>query len=164
MPLYENVFIARQDLSTAQVEAVTESLANIIKDNGGTVAKTEYWGLKGLAYRIKKNRKGHYVLFNLDTPSDALIEMERNMRINEDLLRFLTIRVDEFEEGPSIQMQNRGRDRDRDRDGDTNRRNDRQRDRSRDQGEGQAKQATGGVDKDGAPTAIDASPGAGEAE
>ena len=123
MPLYENVFIARQELSTAQVEAMTESLSNIIKDNGGTVAKTEYWGLKSLAYRIKKNRKGHYVLFNLDAPSEAVKEMERNMRINEDLLRYLTIRVDEFEEGPSIQMQSRARD--------GGRRGDRPRDRDR---------------------------------
>ncbi len=123
MPLYENVFIARQELSTAQVEALTESLSGIIKDNGGTVAKTEYWGLKSLAYRIKKNRKGHYVLFNLDAPSDAVKEMERNMRINEDLLRYLTIRVDELEEGPSIQMQSRGRD--------GGRRGDRPRDRGR---------------------------------
>ena len=126
MPLYENVFIARQELSTAQVEAMTESLSNIIKDNGGTVAKTEYWGLKTLAYRIKKNRKGHYVLFNLDAPSDAVQEMERNMRINEDLLRYLTIRVDELEEGPSIQMQSRGRD--------GGRRGDRPRERDRGRG------------------------------
>ena len=108
MPLYENVFIARQELSTAQVEALTESFATIVRDNGGNVAKTEYWGLRNLAYRIKKNRKGHYVLFNLDTPADAVKELERNMRINEDMLRYLTVRVDELEEGPSIQMQSRG--------------------------------------------------------
>lgn len=157
MPLYENVFIARQDLSSAQVEAVTESLAKIIMDNGGTVAKTEYWGLKGLAYRIKKNRKGHYVLFNLDAPSDALDEMERNMRINEDLLRFLTVRVDEFEEGPSIQMQSRGRDRDRDRD-----RGEGERARRPGHDERQAKQEPGRVGEDRAPTALDASSNTGE--
>ena len=108
MPLYENVFIARQELSTAQVEALTESFATIVRDNGGNVAKTEYWGLRNLAYRIKKNRKGHYVLFNLDTPADAVKELERNMRINEDMLRYLTVGVDELEQGPSIQMQSRG--------------------------------------------------------
>jgi len=161
MPLYENVFIARQDLSSAQVEAVTESLAKIIMDNGGTVAKTEYWGLKGLAYRIKKNRKGHYVLFNLDAPSDALDEMERNMRINEDLLRFLTVRVDEFEEGPSIQMQSRGRDRDRDRDRD---RGEGERARRPGHDERQAKQGPGRVGEDRAPTALDASSNTGEAK
>ncbi len=131
MPLYENVFITRQEMSTAQVEALTESLSTIIKDNGGTVPKTEYWGLKTLAYRIKKNRKGHYVLFNLDAPSDAVQEMERNMRINEDLLRYLTIRVDEHEEGPSIQMQVRSRD--------GGRRGDRPRDRDRDRDRGRGR-------------------------
>ncbi len=107
MPLYESVFIARQDISSQQVEGLTENLGKIIADNGGEIAKSEYWGLRNLAYRIKKNRKGHYVLFNIDGPSAAIQEFERNMRISEDVLRYLTIRVDELEEGPSIQMQSR---------------------------------------------------------
>ncbi|HLI21306.1 MAG TPA: 30S ribosomal protein S6 [Stellaceae bacterium] len=116
MPFYENVFIARQDISTAQVEALTDTLANLVAENGGKVEKREYWGLRNLAYRIKKNRKGHYVLFNLEAPPAAVSELERNMRINEDILRYLTIRVDELEAGPSAMMQSRNRDeRDRDR-------------------------------------------------
>src|SRR3984885_11572407 len=120
MPFYENVFIARQDVSSAQVEALAESFAGIVAQNGGTVTKREYWGLRNLAYRVKKNRKGHYMLFNLDAPPAAVSELERNMRINEDVLRYLTVRVEALEEGPSAVMQNRGRgderDRDRDRD------------------------------------------------
>lgn len=108
MPLYENVFIARPDISATQVEALTESMSNIIKENGGNVTKTEYWGLKNLAYRIKKSRKGHYSLLNIDAPADALKELERNMRINEDVIRYLSVRVDELEEGPSAAMQSRG--------------------------------------------------------
>src|SRR5579875_2235113 len=111
MPFYENVFIARQDISTAQVEALTDTLANLVAENGGKVEKREYWGLRNLAYRIKKNRKGHYVLFNLEAPPAAVSELERNMRINEDILRYLTIRVDELEAGPSAMMQSRNRDR-----------------------------------------------------
>ncbi len=107
MPLYESVFIARQDVSSQQVEGLTENFGKIIADNGGEIAKSEYWGLRNLAYRIKKNRKGHYVLFNIDAPPAAIQEFERNMRISEDVLRYLTIRVDELEEGPSIQMQSR---------------------------------------------------------
>ena len=107
MPLYESVFIARQDISSQQVEGLTETFGKIIADNGGEIAKSEYWGLRNLAYRIKKNRKGHYVLFNIDAPPPAIQEFERNMRISEDVLRYLTIRVDELEEGPSIQMQSR---------------------------------------------------------
>lgn len=114
MPYYENVFIARQDISASQVDTLTDAFAGAIENLGGKVAKREYWGLKNLAYRIKKNRKGHYVLLNLDAPADAVQEMERQMRINEDILRYLTVRVDELEEGPSIMMQSRG-DRRRDR-------------------------------------------------
>lgn len=110
MPLYENVFIARQDISTAQVEALTDTFANLVAEQGGKVEKREYWGLRNLAYRIKKNRKGHYVLFNLDAPPAAVSELERNMRINEDVLRYLTVRVDELEAGPSAVLQNKGRD------------------------------------------------------
>ena len=114
MANYESVFIARQDISSAQVEQLTETYATIIRDNGGEVAKTEQWGLKTLTYKIKKNRKGHYVLFNLNAPAAAVAEMERNMSISEDILRFMTVRVDELEEGPSAMMQKRDRD---DRDG-----------------------------------------------
>lgn len=110
MPLYENVFIARQDISTAQVEALTETFATLVAENGGKVEKREYWGLRNLSYRINKNRKGHYTLFNLDAPPAAVNELERNMRINEDVLRYLTVRVDALEAGPSAVLQNRGRD------------------------------------------------------
>ena len=113
MPFYENVFIARQDVTTAQVEALTELFAGIITAQGGNVTKREYWGLKSLSYRVRKNRKGHYTLLNIDAPAAAVIEMERQMRIHEDVLRQLTVRVDELEEGPSAMMQSKGgRDRD----------------------------------------------------
>src|SRR3954451_12003338 len=119
MALYESVFIARQDISAAQTEALTEQFSQIIVDHGGTVSKKEYWGLKSLAFRIKKNRKGHYVLLNIDPTSAAVIEMERNMRLHEDVLRYLTVKVEALEEGPSAVMQSRDRgdrgDRDRDR-------------------------------------------------
>jgi small subunit ribosomal protein S6 len=108
MPLYENVFIARQDISGAQVEALTEGFAQLIADHGGEVRKREYWGLRNLAYRMRKNRKGHYVLLNLSAPPAAIAELERTMRINEDVLRYLTLRVDALEEGPSAMMQSRG--------------------------------------------------------
>jgi small subunit ribosomal protein S6 len=113
MPLYESVFIARQDINTGQVDTLTEQFSNIITETGGKVEKTEYWGLKNLAYRIKKNRKGHYVLLHVDAEHDAISEMERNMRLNEDVLRHLTLRIEEIEEGPSIMMQNKGRERER---------------------------------------------------
>ena len=108
MALYECVLIARQDISAAQAEQLGEQFAQIIRDNGGQVAKTEYWGLKTLTYKIKKNRKGHYTLFNLDAPSAAVLEMERNMGINEDVLRFMTVRVDALDANPSVMMQSRG--------------------------------------------------------
>ena len=107
MPLYEHVFIARQDVTAQQVESLTETFSNVITENGGKVAKTEYWGLRNLTYRMKKNRKGHYVLLNLESPPAAVTEMERQMRINEDIVRHLTVRVDELEEGPSVVMQSR---------------------------------------------------------
>jgi small subunit ribosomal protein S6 len=126
MPLYEHVFIARQDISGAQVDALADSFAQLIADNGGEVKKREYWGLRNLAYRMRKNRKGHYMLMNLAAPAPAIAELERTMRINEDVLRYLTIRVDALEEGPSAVMQSRGsrddrqrRDRDRDRYGES---------------------------------------------
>lgn len=107
MPLYESVFIARQDLTPAQVETLSETVSNLLKTNGGKVTKTEQWGLKSLAYRIRKNKKGHYVLMNIDGPAAAIQEMERTMRINEDVLRYMTIRVDALEEGPSAQIRRR---------------------------------------------------------
>ena len=107
MPFYENVFISRQDISAAQVEALTEHFATIVKDLGGSVTKREYWGLRNLAFRIKKNRKGHSVLMNISAPAAAVTEMERNMRINEDVLRHMTVRVDALEEGPSMMLQRR---------------------------------------------------------
>jgi small subunit ribosomal protein S6 len=110
MALYENVFIARQEISSAQVDALADQFSTILGENGGALKKKEYWGLRSLAFRIKKNRKGHYVLLNIDASPAALHELERQMRINEDILRFLTIRVDELEEGPSAMMQSRGRD------------------------------------------------------
>ena len=108
MPLYENVFIARQDVSSQQVEAMAEDFTKLVADNGGAIAKTEFWGVRGLTYRIKKNRKGHYVLMNLDAPSDAVQELERQMRLHEDVIRYMTVRVEELEEGPSAMMQSRG--------------------------------------------------------
>jgi len=105
MSYYECVFIARQELSTTQAEQLTDQMAEILVKNGGEVKGREYWGLKNLAYRIKKNRKGHYTMFHMDAPSDAVIEMERNMGLSEDVLRHLTIRLDELPEGPSIMMQ-----------------------------------------------------------
>lgn len=115
MPLYESVLIARQDISAAQVEQLADELANIIAQGGGSVSKKEYWGLRNLSYRIKKNRKGHYVLMNIDAPAAALHEMERLMRLNEDILRSMTVRVEEHEEGPSAILQTRNERGDRDR-------------------------------------------------
>jgi small subunit ribosomal protein S6 len=120
MSLYENIFIARQDISGAQVDALADTFTQLVADNGGEIKKREYWGLRNLAYRMRKNRKGHYVLFNIDGPPAAIAELERTMRINEDVIRYLTIRVNALEEGPSVIMQSRGsrddrqrRDRDR---------------------------------------------------
>lgn len=117
MPCYESVFIARQDISATQAEGLTETFSQIISSNGGNVVSTESWGLRSIAYRIKKNRKGHYVLMNIDAPAPALHEMERQMRIHEDVLRYMTIRVDSIEEGPSAMLRNKDRD-DRPRRGD----------------------------------------------
>ena len=105
MRLYESVFIARQDITTAQVETMADEFAEIITSAGGSIKKREYWGLRALAYRIKKNRKGHYIMFNMETGPEALKEYERIMGLNEDVLRFLNIRIDEVPEGPSIMMQ-----------------------------------------------------------
>ncbi len=108
MAFYECVYIARQDISSNQVDGLNEAFTTILSENGGSVAKTEYWGLRNLNYRIKKNRKGHYVLLNIDAPFAAVSELERQMRLHEDVLRHMTIRVDELEEGPSAMMQNKG--------------------------------------------------------
>ncbi len=107
MPLYESVFIVRPDVSSSQVETLAQEMSTIIEENGGSVPKVEHWGLKNLSYRIKKNRKAYYVLFNIDSPHAAVAEMERNMSIHEDVLRHMTLRMDELEEGPSIMMQNK---------------------------------------------------------
>jgi small subunit ribosomal protein S6 len=101
MALYETVFIARQDVSAKQVEDFAKAFGKIINDNGGSVKKTESWGLRNLAYKIKKNRKGHYTLMHLDAPHAAVVEMERNMGLNEDVLRFMTVRIETLPEGPS---------------------------------------------------------------
>ena len=108
--MYESVFIARQDVTAAQVDGLVETFEIVITDGGGSVPKKESWGLKTLAYKIKKNRKGHYTLMNLDAPASAVHEMERQMRISEDVLRYITIRVEKFEEGPSVMMRSRDRD------------------------------------------------------
>jgi small subunit ribosomal protein S6 len=125
MALYEHIYLARQDVSQQQVEELTAQLTEMrvtisitasartarriirLSANGGKVGKAEYWGLKGLSYRIRKNRKAHYTLLNIEAPAAAVAEMERQMRINEDILRFMTVRVDELEEGPSAMMQKR---------------------------------------------------------
>lgn len=107
MALYEHVFLARQDVSGQQVEQLVESLRGILEANGGKVGKVENWGLKTLTYRIKKNRKAHYTLMNIDAPAAAVHEMERQMRFNEDILRYMTVKVEEHDEGQSVMMQKR---------------------------------------------------------
>jgi small subunit ribosomal protein S6 len=97
MALYEHLLIARQDISAQQVDALATHLKTIVEGEGGKVEKQEYWGLRGLAYRIKKNRKGHYVLLNINAPSKAVVELERQLKINEDVLRYITVSVDAFE-------------------------------------------------------------------
>jgi small subunit ribosomal protein S6 len=120
MPLYESVFIARQDVAQTQVDALGEQFTKIVEGLNGKVSKREYWGLRNLAFRIKKNRKGHYVLLNIEAPPPAIAEMERNMRINEDVLRYLTVKVDALDANPSpILQRDRERERDRDREGRT---------------------------------------------
>jgi len=114
MPLYEHVYLARQDVTAQQVEEMTAQFKGVIEQLGGSVKKTEYWGVKSLSYRLRKNRKAHFTLLNVEAPPAALVEIERQERINEDVLRYLTIRVDEHEEGPSAMMRKADRDRDRD--------------------------------------------------
>src|ERR1700685_4099830 len=114
MPLYEHVFLARQDASTQQVEELTTQMTGIVEQAGGKVTKTENWGVRSLTYRMNKNRKAHFVLLNIDAPSAAVAEIERQERISEDVIRYLTVRVEEHEEGPSAMMRKADRDRDRD--------------------------------------------------
>ena len=109
MAFYEGVFIARQDASSAQVEGLQDTFAALIEENGGKVTKREYWGLRNIAYRMKKNRKGHYVLFNIDAPSEAINELDRQLRLNEDVLRHLVVGVEELDEEQSVMLQ-KGRD------------------------------------------------------
>src|SRR6202012_3365719 len=114
MPLYEHVFLARQDASPQQVEELTTQMTGIVEQAGGKVTKTENWGVRSLTYRMNKNRKAHFVLLNIDAPSAAIAEVERHERISEDVIRYLSVRVDEHEEGPSAMMRKADRDRDRD--------------------------------------------------
>ena len=113
MPLYEHVFLARQDLSQAQVDALAAQATEIIEQNQGKVTKTETWGLKSLAYKIDRNRKAHFVMLNIEAPGSVVEELERQTRINEDVIRYMTIRVDEHEDGPSVMMRKNERDRKR---------------------------------------------------
>ncbi|TKD50704.1 30S ribosomal protein S6 [Sphingomonas baiyangensis] len=133
MALYEHVFLARQDLAQAQVDALAENATKIIEDNNGKVVKTETWGLRSLAYRIAKNRKAHYVMLEIDAPGDVVAELERQTQINEDVIRYMTVRVDEHEAGPTVMMRKGERDRERRRDRDD--RGDRGPRRDREEGE-----------------------------
>lgn len=110
MPLYEHTFLARQDVTQAQVEALMKEFQGVVEEGQGKVTKQEYWGLKNLAFKIKKNRKAHYAFFNIDAPPAAVTEMERRMGINSDVIRFMTVRVEELEAEPSIQMRKQDRD------------------------------------------------------
>jgi small subunit ribosomal protein S6 len=124
MALYEHVYLARQDVTTQQVEELTAQFKGVIEQMGGAVAKTEYWGVKSLSYRLRKNRKAHFTLLNVDAPPAAIAEVERQERLNEDVLRYITVGVEEHEDGPSAMMRKADRDRDRD-----ERRGERRRDR-----------------------------------
>jgi small subunit ribosomal protein S6 len=115
MPLYEHVFLVRQDVTAQQVEALIEQYKGVIETGGGTIDRAEMWGIKSLAYRIKKNRKAHFTMLDINAPAPAVAEMERQMRINEDVLRFMTLKVEEHEDGPSVMMQKRDRDERKDR-------------------------------------------------
>ncbi|RIK98990.1 MAG: 30S ribosomal protein S6 [Proteobacteria bacterium] len=112
MPFYEHVFLARQDVSAQQVEELASQITNVVEQQGGKITKTENWGVRSLTYRMNKNRKAHFMFFNIDAPAAAVAEIERQERINEDIIRYLTVRVDELEEGPSAMMRKSDRDRD----------------------------------------------------
>jgi small subunit ribosomal protein S6 len=131
MPLYEHVFLARQDLAQAQVDALAENATKIISDNGGKVVRTETWGLRNLAYRIQKNRKAHYVELDFEAPSNVVAELERQTQINEDVIRYMTVKVDAHEDGPSVMMRRGDRDKRRDDRGDRGDRDRGDRDRGR---------------------------------
>lgn len=111
MPLYEHVFLARQDLSQAQVDALAATATEIVESNNGKVTKTETWGLRSLAYKIQKNRKAHFVMLNIDAPGDTIAELERQTQINEDVIRYMTVKVDGHEAGPSVMMRKGDRER-----------------------------------------------------
>ena len=113
MPLYEHVFLARQDLSQAQVDALAQGATEIVESNGGKITKVETWGLRSLAYKIQKNRKAHFVMLNIEAPGATIAELERQTQINEDVIRYMTVRVDEHEAGPSVMMRKNERDRSR---------------------------------------------------
>ena len=149
MPLYEHVFLARQDASTQQVEELTTQMTGIVEGLGGKVVKMENWGVRSLTYRMNKNRKAHFVLLNIDAPSAAVAEVERQERISEDVIRYLSVRVEEHEEGPSAMMRKVDRDRERD-----ERRGDRfdRGDRGFDRGD---RPARGRGDDDRAPAAVE---------
>jgi small subunit ribosomal protein S6 len=127
MALYEHVFLARQDLAQAQVDALAEIATKIVNDNEGRVVKTENWGLRSLAYKIAKNRKAHYVMLEIDAPGNVIAELERQTQINEDIIRYMTVKVDTLEEGPTVMMRKQERDRERrgDREGGRGERGDR---------------------------------------
>jgi small subunit ribosomal protein S6 len=149
MPLYEHTFLARQDVTAQQVTGLMSAYKAVIEENGGKVGKTEYWGLKSTAYKIKKNRRAHYAFFNIEAPYQAVLEMERQMSISSDIIRFLTVRVEELDEKPSIQMRKQD-DRDRER-GDRGDRGDRgprppRRDRD-DRGFGSFRDGEGGASR-----------------
>lgn len=143
MPLYEHVYLARQDISAQQVEALTEGFRTLLQEKGGSIGRTEYWGLRSLTYRIKKNRKAHYTLMNINAPHEAVAEMERQMRLSTDIIRFLTVKVDEHEETPSAMMRRSERD---ERDG----RDGRDRDRG-DRGDRDGRRGGGRRDRDYTP-------------
>jgi len=125
MPLYEHVFLARQDLSQAQVDALAEAATGIVESNQGKINKVETWGLRNLAYKIQKNRKAHYVMLNIDAPAGVVAELERQTQINEDVIRYMTVKVDQLEAGPSVMMRKSDRDRRGGRDGERGERGDR---------------------------------------
>ena len=125
MPLYEHVFLARQDLSQAQVDALAEAATGIVESNQGKINKVETWGLRNLAYKIQKNRKAHYVMLNIDAPAGVVAELERQTQINADVIRYMTVKVDQLEAGPSVMMRKSDRDRRGGRDGERGERGDR---------------------------------------
>ncbi|PKP71349.1 MAG: 30S ribosomal protein S6 [Alphaproteobacteria bacterium HGW-Alphaproteobacteria-4] len=144
MPLYEHVLIARQDLSNAQAEGLIEHFSTVIADNGGKIVEHEYWGVKTMAYKINKNRKGHYAFLKSDAPAAAVQEMERLARLHDDVMRVLTIKVDAHEDGPSVQMQKRDEGRER---GDRPDRGDRDRGDRGDRGGDRGGERRGGFDR-----------------